>query len=183
MGFISDSISGTSISANTLYINSVGSGTPQINLGLDSNFQVVTGTTGSVTQNYKKFVGFISQTGSTAPFVVSSYQDDFGNISFGYFGAGNYSVIIPDAVIGKTIINGINPFLQNSYPIGSASSFQDEKTTLNFGGGPGNFSVILPSTYHKSPTTSFGLATESAGIGTNDVLDKYNLYIEIVVYN
>lgn len=183
MGFTSNSISGTSVSANTLYINSVGSGTPQINLGLDSNFQVVTGTTGGVTQNYKKFVGFISQTGSTAPFIVSSYQDDFGNISFGYFGVGNYSIIIPDAVIGKTIINGINPFLQNSYPISSAASFQNEKTTLNFGGGPANFTIVLPYTYHKSPATSFGLSTSSNSLLADDVLDKYNLYIEIVVYN
>ena len=34
----------TTISANTLYITSVGTGTPQISLGLDSNFQVVTGS-------------------------------------------------------------------------------------------------------------------------------------------
>lgn len=43
--YINGSLSATTVSAETLYITSVGSGTPQINLGLDSNFQVVTGTT------------------------------------------------------------------------------------------------------------------------------------------
>jgi hypothetical protein len=69
MGFISDNISGTSISAETIYITSVGSGTPQINLGLDSNFQVVTGTTGGGgLQNLSLF-------SLPAPFLKVSNQD------------------------------------------------------------------------------------------------------------
>ena len=156
---INGGLSATTISADTLIIS--GSPVPQ--------------------PSYKVYAAFLGQTGTTAPYPITVLQDDLGDVTFTYFSLGNYRVNSPSFTLNRTIVNGINPKLTSSYPISVSTS---NNSTIKMGGGPvSSLEVRIPGSFEQGTNMYFFISTLFNGSYADDVLDKYNTFLEIRVYN
>lgn len=140
-----------------------------------------TTTTTQAVSTYKIYSAIITQTGTnnlTATVLEKSNQFD---IYFTRISAGNYTIDSPQFVRGKTIINGINPYIESDWELDSTSvSFP----IIKVGGGPPttNREIKIPGYMYKTGT-AISILTNQEGIATDSVLSKLKLFVEIRVYN
>jgi hypothetical protein len=158
MGFISDSISGTTISADTIYVSG-----------------------NSITQSYKVYAALLTQSGTSAPIATVLDNPSGLVINFVRHNPGLYSINSTSFVRGKVIINNINPYIESSWEISDTSiAFPKIQT----GGGPPttNREIKIPGAMYTTGT-DIRFATFENSSYSDDVLSKVNAFIEIRVYN
>jgi len=131
---------------------------------------------------YKIYRSVLGQTGANPPYPVSVLQDDLGDVTFEYIAAGRYRIASPSFTDKKTFVNGVNPYLNSTYPISSGSAIPTSASP-DFGGGPSYVSIYAPSNFTKfSSDPRIYIACMYNSSFADDTLDKYNMFIDIIVY-
>ncbi len=130
---------------------------------------------------YKVYTALLTQTGTAAPVATVLSNPSALVITFTRSFAGFYTVDSLSFVRGKVIINNINPYIESSWPIGTTSI--DLPKILTSGGPPSaTCEITIPSSMSTTGTSVSFTTTENA-VYKDDVLSKYNGFIEIRVYN
>lgn len=133
------------------------------------------------TQSYKVYTAILTQSGTAAPVATVLDNPDGLVITFSRNSAGSYSIQSTSFIRGKVIINNLNPYIDASWEI-TDTAVNFPKITMG-GGPPSTYrEIILPSSMHTTGT-NIDFSTFQASAYSDGVLSKYNLFIEIRVYN
>lgn len=117
------------ISGGTLNLDTIGSGSPIINLGLDSSGEVVTGTTDQT----------VTITGGTNIEIVGSYPDFGINYTGGTFtGLTVGTTQITSGVVGSVLFEGSGNVLQES----TSLVWDNTNSTLGIGASPSSATTL-----------------------------------------
>ena len=156
-------------------INFTGTGITATTIGND-----VTVTVPGSTAEYRVYTALLSQTGTNAPVATVLSNPSALVITFTRLFAGSYTVDSTSFVRGKVIVNNMNPYIESSFPIG-ATSVDFPKVAVSGGPPSATCDIRIPSDA-KTTGTSVYFTTRENGVYKDDVLSKYQGFIEIRVY-
>ena len=130
---------------------------------------------------YKVYTALLTQSGTSDPVPTVLDNPDGLVINFSRTTTGSYTMSSTSFIRGKVIVNNVNPYINSSWEL--------SETTLSFpkiltGGGPPEATreIRIPSGMFTT-STNIRFATLQNGAYADDVLSKYNLFVEIRVYN
>lgn len=155
---IDGSLSATTISTTTLYVSG-----------------------NSISRPYKVYSALLTQTGTSDPTaIVLENQSDLV-ITYARTDVGVYEINSTSFVRGKVIINNMNPYIESLWELANTSVNFPKIST---GGGPPSTyrDIRIPSAMYTTGTSIYFNTVEN-NVNADDVLSKYNAFIEIRVYN
>jgi hypothetical protein len=134
-----------------------------------------------VPQPYKVYTALLTQSGASNPVPTVLDNPDGMVINFSRTTTGVYTISSTSFIRGKVIVNNVNPYIESSWGLSETSvSFPKIST----GGGPPTATreIRIPSGMYTTGT-NIKFSTTQEGVPADDVLSKYNLFVEIRVYN
>jgi len=156
-------------------INFTGSGVTATTVGND-----VTVTVSGSAAEYQVYTALLSQTGTNAPVATVLSNPSALVITFTRSFAGFYTLNSTSFIRGKVIVNNMNPYIESSWPIGG-TSVDFPKIAVSGGPPSGTCEIKIPSDLKTTGTTVYFTTFEN-GVNKDDVLSKYQGFIEIRVY-
>lgn len=158
-------------------------GTDVSNDNATQNFLVsdIVDLVSTASSSYKVYSALLTQTGENAPVPIVLENSSNMVVNFERNFTGEYYISSLEFVRGKTIINGVNPYLENTWELSQTSV---DFPVIKVGGGPTstNREIRIPSTMSTTGTNII-FQTIQNNISTDGVLSKLNAFIEIKVYN
>lgn len=130
---------------------------------------------------YKVYTAFLTQSGTSDPVPTVLDNPDGLVIDFSRTTTGVYTMSSTSFIRGKVIVNNVNPYINSSWELSDTSlSFPKILT----GGGPPEATreIRIPSSM-STTGTNIKFSTIQNGVFADDILSKYNLFVEIRVYN
>lgn len=130
---------------------------------------------------YKVYSALLTQSGTSNPVPTVLDNPDGLVINFSRTTTGLYTISSTSFIRGKVIVNNVNPYIESSWELSDTGlSFPK---ILTGGGPPAATREIKIPTAMFTTGTDIKFSTLENGAYADDVLSKYNAFVEIRVYN
>jgi len=127
---------------------------------------------------YKVWKGYLTQNSTSNPVVVV-IDNTLGDVlTWIREEVGIYTVTSPLFLLGKTLVNGINPFTDGLALTGPNLNISQ---ILAISAGPLNIKIDVAG--NLSSTNKVGIKTTSSGTNTDGIISSYGVYIEIQLFD